>query len=196
MNRAEYMRVLQRRLKRLPGEDYDRAVSYFEEYFEDAGPEHEAEAIEDLGRPEMAADEVIRSMAVENAQKPEKDVKRGLSKVWVGILAVCAAPVGLPLAVASAAVIVAIFVVIAALLFTVFAVALSVAVSSVPCIILSIWFLFTVPTNGVATLGLGLLGLGIGIWFVMACVDLCKGFLNLMMRLSGRIAKGGKKCEK
>lgn len=195
MNRAEYMKSLQHRLKKLPREDYDRAVAYFEEYFEDAGPEAEAQAIEDLGTPELAADSIIRSFAVENAQKPEKNVKRGFSKVWVGILAICAAPVGLPLALALAAVMLAVVVVIVALIFCVFAVALSLTVSSVPCIILSIWFLFTSTANGVATLGIGFLGLGIGIWVVMGCIALCKWFLNVMTRLSGKIARGGERHE-
>lgn len=34
MNRTEYMEHLQRRLRRLPKEDYDRAIAYFTEYFE------------------------------------------------------------------------------------------------------------------------------------------------------------------
>lgn len=190
------MESLRRRLKKLPKEDYDRAIAYFEEYFEDAGPENEAEAIEDLGTPEEAADSVIRSFAVENAQKPEKNVKRGFSKVWVGILAVCAAPIGLPLALAAGAVLLAVVVVVVALLFSAFAVALSLAVGSVPGIILSVWFLFTSPANGVATLGMSLIGIGIGIWAVMGCIALCKWFLNVMTRLSGRIAKGGKHREK
>lgn len=103
MNRADYMKSLEHGLKRLPKEDYDRAISYFEEYFEEAGPDNEKQAIEDLGSPALAADQIIRDFAVENAEKPTKNVKRSFSAVWVGILAVFAAPVGLPLAFAAAA---------------------------------------------------------------------------------------------
>lgn len=76
MNRTEYMEHLQRRLRRLPKEDYDRAIAYFTEYFEEAGPEREAQAIEDLGSPELAADQIVRDFAVENAASPTKNVKR------------------------------------------------------------------------------------------------------------------------
>ena len=43
MTREEYLRQLQHYLKRLPKEDYDSAMEYFTEYFEEAGPEGEQE---------------------------------------------------------------------------------------------------------------------------------------------------------
>lgn len=104
MTREEYMRRLEHRLRRLPKEDYNKAVSYFTEYFEDAGPDNEAQAIEDLGEPEMAADQIVREFAMENAKEPVKTVKRSFSAVWIGVLAVFAAPVALPLALAFGAV--------------------------------------------------------------------------------------------
>lgn len=39
MNKEQYMKVLKKRLRRLPKEDYNRAVEYFEEYFAEAGRE-------------------------------------------------------------------------------------------------------------------------------------------------------------
>ena len=107
MNREQYMERLRHRLKRLPKEDYERAVAYFTEYFEEAGAEREAQAIEDLGSPELAADQIIRDFAVENAAEPVRDVKKGFSALWIGILAVFAAPVALPLALAFGAVLLA-----------------------------------------------------------------------------------------
>ena len=51
MTKTEYMKVLSKKLRRLPKEDYERAVEYFEEYFADAGLENEQKAIEDLWNP-------------------------------------------------------------------------------------------------------------------------------------------------
>ena len=51
MNKQEYMKQLKQCLRRLPKEDFERAVEYYEEYFADAGSENEAKAIEDLGSP-------------------------------------------------------------------------------------------------------------------------------------------------
>ena len=134
MNRDEYMKRLEYRLRRLPKEDYDKAVSYFTEYFEEAGPDKEAQAIEDLGSPEMAADQIIRDFAMENANRPVKDVRRGISAVWVGILAVFAAPIGVPLALTLGILALTFVFVILMLVFCVFILTLSVAVSAIPCI--------------------------------------------------------------
>ena len=41
MTRQEYMEELKKYLKRLPQEDFDNAIEYFSEYFEEAGPEKE-----------------------------------------------------------------------------------------------------------------------------------------------------------
>ena len=41
MTRQEYMEELKKYLKRLPQEDFDNAIEYFSEYFEEAGPENQ-----------------------------------------------------------------------------------------------------------------------------------------------------------
>ena len=97
MTKKEYMRQLAGKLRRLPKEDYDKALAYFDEYFEEAGPENEQQAITDLGSPEEAAKELIMQLAGQNSKEPPKTMKKGISAVWVGILGVCAAPIALPL---------------------------------------------------------------------------------------------------
>nr|WP_275891418.1 DUF1700 domain-containing protein [Ruminococcus sp. OA3] len=189
------MKQMRHHLRRLPKEDYDRAIEYFEEYFEEAGPECEQQAIEDLGLPEIAADQIIRDLAMENAAKPNVSVKRGMSAVWVGILAVFAAPIGLPLALAAGAVLLAIVLVVLSIIFAVFITAVTLAASAVPLLIGSIWLLFTSPVNGLANIGLSLIAVGIGIWIIKGCIWLCRWFLNLMTRLFGRIARRGSNHE-
>lgn len=76
MTKKEYMKKLAYQLRRLPKEDFDKAMDYFEEYFEDAGIENEQKAIEDLGAPEEAASALILDLAQENAVKPPKTMKR------------------------------------------------------------------------------------------------------------------------
>ncbi|MCI9453456.1 MAG: DUF1700 domain-containing protein [Dorea sp.] len=193
MNRDEYMKRLEYRLRRLPKEDYDKAVSYFTEYFEEAGPDNESQAIEDLGSPEMAADQIIRDFAMENANRPVKDVRRGISAVWVGILAVFAAPIGVPLALTLGILALTFVFVILMLVFCVFILTLSVAVSAIPCIVIGVWMLFTSFADGIATIGIGLLGLGIGYWLLIGSAALGKGVLRLMTRLFGKAAEGRKR---
>ena len=92
MTKKEYMKKLAYQLRRLPKEDFDKAMDYFEEYFEDAGIENEQKAIEDLGAPEEAASALILDLAQENAAKPPKTMKRRFSALWIAILALFAAP--------------------------------------------------------------------------------------------------------
>ncbi len=191
MNREEYMKCLTHRLRRLPKEDFDKAISYYTEYFEEAGPENEAQAIHDLGSPELAADQLIRNIAAENAKEPIKDVRHGFYAVWIGILAVFAAPIGIPLALTLGILALTFVFLILVLIFCVFVVTISVAVSAIPCIVIGVWMLFTSFADGMATIGIGLIGLGIGYWLIVASVALGKGALHLMTRLFGRVAKGG-----
>lgn len=189
MNRDEYIKRLEYRLRRLPKEDYDKALSYFTEYFEEAGPENEAQAIEDLGSPEMAADQIIRDFAMENAKEPVKDVRHGVSAVWVGILAVFAAPLGVPLALTLGVLALTFVFVILLLVFCVFVATIAMGLSAIPCIIIGIGMLFTSFADGVATIGAGLIGLGIGYWMVLGSIALWKLILQLMTRLFGKAAK-------
>jgi len=49
MTRTEYLAELEKYLKKLPRKDYQEAMDYFTEYFDEVGPEGEAAAIADLG---------------------------------------------------------------------------------------------------------------------------------------------------
>lgn len=59
MNRADYMAALRRALSVLPEEERANALRYYEEYFDDAGPENEAKAIEELGEPAKVAAQIL-----------------------------------------------------------------------------------------------------------------------------------------
>lgn len=59
MNRSEYMAALRRALSVLPEEERASALRYYEEYFDDAGPENEAKVIADLGAPEQVAAQIL-----------------------------------------------------------------------------------------------------------------------------------------
>lgn len=66
MTRNEYMEQLKKYLKRLPKEDYDNAIEYFSEYFDEAGPENEQQVMEELGGPKEAAREQLLNLLQES----------------------------------------------------------------------------------------------------------------------------------
>ena len=66
MTRQEYMEELKKYLKRLPKEDYDNAIEYFSEYFDEAGSENEQQVMEELGEPREAARELLLNLLQES----------------------------------------------------------------------------------------------------------------------------------
>ena len=50
MNREQFIRELERLLKDLPAGEREAAIQYYNDYFDDAGAENEAQVIRELGR--------------------------------------------------------------------------------------------------------------------------------------------------
>lgn len=196
MNRGEYINCLADKLKRLPKEDYEKAMEYFVEYFEEAGGENEQQAIEDLGSPAMAADQIIMNMAIKNAEEPNKGVKKGLSAVWIGILAVFAAPIALPIALAMAAVLFTVVLTIFVVLISIIVTGVSFILVSILGIVGGVCLIFISPVNGIATLGVALACVGISILVCNGCIFLGKLLINCLIKLFGKLAMKGRKHEK
>lgn len=128
MNRADYMAALRRALSVLPEEERANALRYYEEYFDDAGPENEAKAIEELGEPAKVAAQILADYreltAVPHAQPiKEKRRWRGISPLLLIVLVLLAIPIGLPLVFGAGAtvlgVLLAIVVTVLAVIFAV-----------------------------------------------------------------------------
>ncbi len=67
MTAAEFLSQLSAQLRFLPEEERENALAYYREYFEEAGPEHEAEAAERLGSPQSAAERIIKEVGTSGA---------------------------------------------------------------------------------------------------------------------------------
>lgn len=55
MNRFEYMRRLEDLLSDISPSEKEEALTYYNDYFNDAGQENEQKVIEELGSPEQVA---------------------------------------------------------------------------------------------------------------------------------------------
>lgn len=71
MNRIQFMEMLERLLKDLPENERQEAVQYYNDYFDDAGPENEAQVIGELGSPAQVA-RTIRDGMSENGEYTER----------------------------------------------------------------------------------------------------------------------------
>ena len=75
MDKNAYLKELSRRLpRRMPRREREDTLRWYEEYFQEAGPEREAEVIEELGSPETVA----RRAAEEGGWTQEKGRSRGM----------------------------------------------------------------------------------------------------------------------
>lgn len=59
MTRKEYLTLLGNLLLPLPSDEREAALSYYDEYFQDAGEEKEQEVIKELGKPEDLASFIL-----------------------------------------------------------------------------------------------------------------------------------------
>lgn len=185
MTKKEYMKKLAYQLRRLPKEDFDKAMDYFEEYFEDAGIENEQKAIEDLGAPEEAASALILDLAQENAVKPPKTMKRRFSALWIAILA-------LGILAVIGAVILGILAVVGGILIS----ALAAIAGSVLGIIGGIAIIPQTFGGGLVTIGLSLMLIGCGILVTYFTILLARWIIIKLAGLLGKLVrKGGKRHE-
>lgn len=193
MNKTEYMETLKKKLSKLPREDYEKAIEYFEEYFAEAGPEQEKRAMEDLGSPEFASEEIIREIAINNTKEPIRDVKKGLNAVWVGILAIFAAPIALPLAGAGILIVVSMLVAVFMVIIS-FAMVGVVMIISVPVYLLgaalSLSSGFPVV---ISCIGIAFLFAGAGMAITYGSILLCRRFLTWVVKCFGYILNRGEK---
>ena len=83
MTKEQYMTQLKKYLHRLPKQDYEDAVDYFEEYFGEADENGQQELMKELGTPKEAARDLISNLLDKKLGKTSainKPVQKGTLK--------------------------------------------------------------------------------------------------------------------
>lgn len=172
MNRELYLKQLQKYLRRLPKEDYEQAMEYFEEHFDDAGPENEQQVLEDLGSPREAAAELLENLLNQKTEVSESGKKSSLGKnVLIAILAMLAAPIGVPLLLAGILLLFAGVLLIVSLLVCAFAIVLSGVLVGGKLLIRGIVAIPYSVSGFCLISGFGIFSIGLSI---LICLGLCK----------------------
>ncbi|MDR1589363.1 MAG: hypothetical protein LBS51_04145 [Oscillospiraceae bacterium] len=219
MTRQEYLDKLRRLLRALPPDEIDAAVSFYEEYLDDA--EDEAEALAALGHPREAAGRIAAEIVAGAGPEPGAEAvavagtdaetpgdgeaeagtpggqaddadagtakKRGFARtVSMVILAVFALPVGLPVAAAIAAAALAVIVSILAVIAAAGAAAAAMMPGGLVCVILGAAAMTQNFALGLAALGTGLAGIGVGWLLLRAIVWLWKKSVRAISRFIGK----------
>jgi len=95
MTRQEYMQQLATLLAAMPEAERRDALDYYEEYFDAAGPEKEAQTIQELGSPRNVAEKIWEGTGAQSGtpmpdnSMPEQGSRRRKSPVWI-VLAILA----------------------------------------------------------------------------------------------------------
>ena len=72
MKRDEFLLELEQLLSGLPRQEQEEAMQYYRDYFDDAGPEREEEALQELGSPRKAAAAAMGQFGTEDGEFTEK----------------------------------------------------------------------------------------------------------------------------
>lgn len=194
MTKTEYLAELEKELQSLPKKDFQEAMDYFTEYFEEAGPEKEADIIDELGSPREAAADIIENVLGKEATSknktnrlmPEKSRDKAIL-IGLGVLAspflFALAMVALGLGIALVSILISAMIVLALIPFIGFIFALSailigfVTLGESIAVFSSSWPAFMMGLGGF----LGAIGVGI-LLFVLS-VYAGKLYLRLLSNL-------------
>lgn len=187
MNRQAYMEELKGKLGRMSERERMDAISYYEEYFDEAGPENEQEVIKNLGTPTQVSRQILADYAMKESVAKPASPKKGLWAAIFVILAILASPIAFPLALVAIILVFVAVLLVGIFIFTGVVVVASVGFAGVMAFIASFGVLATNPATG-------LFGIGVGILFVGLCllcgVALYGAVVKGMPILTGWINKG------
>ena len=193
MTRTEYIAKLTKYLRKLPQKDYEEALEYFMEYFEEAGPENEAQVITELGTPKEAAHEVISRLLDEKIIEEKSSLRNKTTILWIAILAVLASPVALPILLFFLAMLLTLLVVIFAVIVTALALTFALLISGIYTFFTSFSLLNVSLASTLFGGGLGLLMFGGALLLLLISFEICKLIVKLITLLIKWLIKKGRK---
>lgn len=178
MNKSEYLNELRKYLKRVPQQDLEDALEYYEEYFEEAGVENEQKIIDELGTPKELAKKIIiecvdknfsddyepqeisTEVVTSDDKKEDKNEKKSLSP-WLILAAVFALPLS-PIILVFLIVVLVLVLAIVIVLIALFISFGAMAIAGLFSAIIGVIVMFTNPTGGLMMFGVSLAIAAIG----------------------------------
>lgn len=193
MNRKRFMAELERLLWDIPYSERKEAIKYYNDYFDDAGEENEAQVIEELGSPEQVARTIREGMSegsgeytergyedtrfhsrqemsadqetFHSGESTQKSQKR--ANPWrifcIVLLCILLCPILIPIGAAALIAILGIFIGILGAVVGIGAAGAALLIAGVVTIGYGIYKIFVLPAVGIALGGIGCLLLAIGI---------------------------------
>ncbi len=163
MNRAEYIKELDKRLKYIPKEDREDAIEYYTELMSDMAVDENEDVAARLGSPKEAAKKIVDECTQKHvdAYEENKTAKGRATVIWLSILGFLSLPVSLPLAIAVFAVAFAVIVSLLALYLSLVITAAALVVEGL--ISLVVMWLAPGTAEMMVVLGMGITSLALGV---------------------------------
>jgi len=181
MTAQEYITRLKQLLKRLPHDEYNEAINYYEQYFADGGEIKES--------PEQVAKSILADFAVSDKnEKSEKKPMKSGTKIWIIILSIFSFPILFPLGITLFALAIALF----AVVFSLFVAGIVIIISGVIGFFVSLALLFINPFTAIFFMGWLLISVALGLLFIKGTIYIAKKLANWILDLSSRILRRNK----
>lgn len=194
MENTKYIEELTGYLSNLTADELADVIDFYNEYILDADLTTDEEIIAQLGNPKqlsrkILADYSIKATNDETAGTPhyEPKPKKNIRMIWLVILAIFAAPIALPLAIAIIGVISGLLVVIFAVVASVFIIIISFFAAGITAVVagLSIWSQSVATAglfigSGLAIFGLSLIALPISYLVVKVLIQMTANFSKFL----------------
>ncbi len=189
MNKADFIKELDKRLKYIPKEDREDAVEYYTELISDMELDDAADVSERLGTPKEAAKKIIDECTEKHVQAYEekKTVKGNAMVVWLTIIGLLSLPVSLPLAIVVLALAFAVIVVALSVLISLIATAVSLVLSGIMCLVV-MWLAPGIAEKAIV-FGMGLFSLALGTLACFGLFYLIRWMIRKIFRRDGRKVK-------
>lgn len=176
MNKDTYLNELAHHLRKLPKDDYQNAMAYYTEYFEEAGPENEAQVIAELGDPKEVAAELVQELLQGTADTTTTPPKNRTPWAIFGIVmaALLLSPLGLAGLCVGISLTIATFCVIGSIIICAIAMEFGLLMTGIQSIFHGVGSFVYSFSTGLTLVGTGLLCIGIAILIAIVCFYLCK----------------------
>lgn len=191
MTRTEYLTQLELYLKKLPQADQIEAMDYFRELFDDAGVEGE-ELIASLGTPKEAAHEVLSNLLNKKINEAPAQ-KNNRQILHIALLALLAAPIGIPLGIAILVALFGILVAALTVILAFFAVSILGIIGGFLFLVESFTVLAQAKSAFILIFGSGLLAIGASSLVLLGISYVARFFGLLIVRLVQFVLKKGKR---
>ena len=181
MDRKEFMRQLAVLLRDLPDSERMEAIRYYNDYFDEAGPENESQVIQELGSPGKVAAQIRADggqiTEEEQVENPLQEIpnpssnttrQRGTGK-WalIIILVVFASPLILGIGGGIFGVLLGILGTVFGILVSLLAAGAGLVGGGVALMVKGVIRLISSPASGLLSIGGGMIALAIGIFAIM-----------------------------